>query len=111
MMNGYPFGAAYYDNKTVTSNTYEARTDRPSTAALNVARSGGAGTVSYGYNVRGWLTGITAKAFTEELHYAGTEVNPEPCYNGNVSGVLWTTCCGPTPTTGPCADTGTLTTG
>ena len=60
-MNGYPFGAAYYDNKTVTSNTYEARTDRPSTAALTVARSGGAGTVSYGYNVRGWLTGITAK--------------------------------------------------
>ena len=100
---------------SVTANTYEARTDRLATESLTVthggssvsrrtaaysydglgrvstvARSGGAGTVSYGYNVRGWLTGITAKAFTEELHYAGAEVNPEPCYNGNVSGMLWT---------------------
>ena len=44
-------------------------------------------TVSYTYDMRGWLTSITTNSFAEELFYAdgpGTKL-----YNGNISSMRW----------------------
>ena len=44
-------------------------------------------TVTYTYDMRGWLTGITTNSFAEELFYAdgpGTKL-----YNGNISSMRW----------------------
>lgn len=69
--------------RTVAAYTYDGL-GRIST----VTRSGSAGTAEYGYNVRGWLTSISAKSFGAELHY--TDGDGVPCYNGNISSMLWT---------------------
>ena len=57
-----------------------SKVTRPTSSSTN--RS-----VSYGYDLRGWLTNITATTFTEELFYAdgpGTK-----CCNGNISSIRW----------------------
>ena len=52
-------------------------------------RGGNAGTVSHEYNLHGWTMNIKSKDFSEELHY--TDGVGMPCYNGNVSSMLWRT--------------------
>ena len=57
-----------------------SKVTRPTSSSTN--RS-----ISYGYDLRGWLTNITATTFTEELFYAdgpGTK-----CCNGNISSIRW----------------------
>ncbi len=43
--------------------------------------------VTYNYDLHGWLTGITANSFREELFYADGPGTPR--YNGNVSSMRW----------------------
>ena len=45
------------------------------------------GIVSYSYNVRGWLTGISGKGYSEDIYY--NSGNGTPLYNGNISSVIW----------------------
>ena len=52
-----------------------------------LTRGGSAGSVSYKYNVRGWLTEITSNDFSEWLHY--TDGVGTPYYSGNISSQLW----------------------
>lgn len=47
----------------------------------------GVGKVSYQYDLHGWTTAIMTNSFQEQLHYA--DGNGTPCYNGNISSVLW----------------------
>lgn len=45
-------------------------------------------TLTYAYNVRSWLTGITGAKFSQNLYYAdGT--NTTKCFNGNISSMTW----------------------
>ena len=42
--------------------------------------------LTYSYNIRDWVTGISGNKFSQALQYTdGTN----PCYNGNVSGMTW----------------------
>ena len=55
-----------------------------------IVRPGSAGTVSYGYDLHGWVTGINTPSFKEELYYASDgDCSGTPCYNGNVSVQKW----------------------
>ncbi len=54
---------------------------------LKVRRSGSAGDVDYAYNIRNWVTSISSREFSETLHY--TDGIGTPCYNGNISSILW----------------------
>ncbi len=56
---------------------------RPSSKTL----PGNAGTVAYSYNVRGWLTGISDKCYSEDIYY--NSGNGTPLYNGNISSIIW----------------------
>ena len=49
---------------------------------------GQAGSTAYGYNVRGWKTLLSHKAFTEMLHY--TDGPGTACYSGDISSQEWT---------------------
>ena len=107
-------GAAFIAH---TDNTYYPANDRLHTASLQVGvnnsqptssrtvqtiayndlgqvtaivRPGSAGTVSYGYDLHGWVTGINTPSFKEELYYASDGgCSGTPCYNGNVSVQKW----------------------
>ena len=54
-----------------------------------IRRGNHAGAVSYDYNLHGWTTNICSKDFHEELHY--TDGVGTPCFNGNISSLLWST--------------------
>ena len=54
-----------------------------------VRRPGGAGCVSYSYDLHGWTRKIDGKAFCERLYYA--DGSGTPCYNGNISSMTWST--------------------
>lgn len=43
--------------------------------------------LTYAYNVRGWLTGISGTRFTQNLYYNTS--NGAACYNGNISSMTW----------------------
>lgn len=45
--------------------------------------------LSYRYNIRGWLAGISGSGFSQQLHY--TDGPGVPCYNGNISSMTWQT--------------------
>ena len=51
-------------------------------------RSSNVGSVNYGYDVRGWLTSISTRNFSEELFYADSPWG-DSCYNGNISALRW----------------------
>lgn len=51
-------------------------------------RSSNVGSVNYGYDVRGWLTNISTRNFSEELFYADSPWG-DSCYNGNISALRW----------------------
>ena len=54
-----------------------------------IRRGNHTGAVSYDYNLHGWTTNIGSKDFHEELHY--TDGVDTPCFNGNISSLLWST--------------------
>ena len=98
-------------SKTITqTNTYNRYNDMIESITLNagngnkkiasyiyddlgrlssVARGGNAGTVSYGYNIRGWLKSITSPRFNQTLSYTSSAAYP--CYNGNIARMQWKT--------------------
>ena len=43
--------------------------------------------LTYDYNLRGWLTGISGNKFSQNLYY--NTGNGTPCYNGNISSMTW----------------------
>ena len=45
--------------------------------------------LTYAYNTRGWLTGITSQKFNQKLYF--TDGKGTPCYNGNISSMTWKT--------------------
>ena len=53
----------------------------------SVSRPFTSGTVSYSYDLHGWMTGITADSFSEELFYANGPGTPR--WNGNISSMRW----------------------
>ncbi len=56
----------------------------------SIARPGSAGSVSYEYDLHGWITNITTPSFREELYYATDgDCSGTPCYNGNISVQKW----------------------
>lgn len=99
------------NTSTVTlTNTYNAYNDRVVSTSLTYGtgsattvatytyddlgrmtsnqHGGSAGTLSYNYNVRGWLTSVSGTGFSEELFY--TDGPGTPCYNGNISSMRYT---------------------
>ncbi|NLR79971.1 DUF6443 domain-containing protein [Chitinophaga eiseniae] len=83
-------------DKTIAVNTYD-ELGQLKTKRLGVAGSTQLETLTYDYNIRGWLTGInktyastvnsTANWFGQTLAYdAGFTI---PQYNGNVAGTTW----------------------
>ena len=43
--------------------------------------------VTYAYNIRSWLTGISGSQFTQSVHY--TDGSGTFCYSGNISSLTW----------------------
>ena len=43
--------------------------------------------ITYSYNLRGWLTGISGSQFSQNLYY--NTGNGTACYNGNISSLTW----------------------
>lgn len=104
----YKNGKTY---KAATANTYNANNDKIASASLSLdgnashkintvsyddlgriseAIHGAASGVDYAYNLRGWITDITARNFEEHLTY-NTGSYGTPCYNGNISTQTWKT--------------------
>ena len=73
---------------TLSSQTYDA-VERLSRKTLGDHLE----SLSYEYNVRGWLSGIQSGKFSQTLHY--TNGVGTPCYNGNISSMTWTTSAAP----------------
>lgn len=44
--------------------------------------------LTYAYNIRNWLTGITGTKLNQNLYYADGN-NATKCYNGNISSMTW----------------------
>ena len=43
--------------------------------------------LTYSYNIRDWVTGISGAKFSQSLYY--TDGVGTPCYNGNISSMTW----------------------
>ena len=72
---------------SATVTLYEAFYDDFGRLSAEQYHGTAANKLSYAYNVRGWLTGITGSKFSQNLYYntgAGT-----PRYNGNISSLTW----------------------
>ena len=70
---------------TLVSNTYDDL-NRLSTKSLHGSASN---RLTYTYNIRNWLTGISSSKFKQNLYYINGLGNP--CYNGNISSMTWRT--------------------
>ena len=46
---------------------------------------------NYSYNLRSWLKGVSSPLFSQTLNYQETTNDIAPCYNGNISSMLWRT--------------------
>ena len=69
----------------LVSNTYDDLGRLSSRSLGNSAQ----GLVEYGYNVRGWATGITNEHFSQTLHYEDGHGGSKPCFNGNICAMEW----------------------
>ena len=79
-----------FSSQPTSSRTIQTITYDNLGRVSSVARPGSSGTVSYGYDLHGWVTGITTPSFKEELYYASDGgCSGTPCYNGNVSVQKW----------------------
>ena len=93
-----------YDPKNdfLANTTYQAMIDSVSTEeatmtyayddlgrliSVNRPIDGNKGTVSYKYNIQGWLTDIESCSFKEHLYY--NEGLGSPLYAGNISSISW----------------------
>ena len=72
------------ETRRITRNSYDELG-----RLITKTRSGNAGTISYSYNLHGWITNIAGKGFSQSLYY--TDGLGEPYYNGNVSSMTWKT--------------------
>ena len=84
-----------------TNVTYEVNLQTPVTLAdytydnlgrlqnKRVHTTGSVNALSYTYNIRSWLTGITGTNFTQYLYYTSGSGTPQ--YNGNISSMTWRT--------------------
>ena len=78
-------------SQPTSSRTVQTITYNDLGQMTSVARPGSAGTVSYGYDMHGWVTSINTPSFKEELYYASDGgCSGTPCYNGNISVQKWT---------------------
>ena len=68
---------------TLVSNTYDELGRLQSTSPHGNASQ----KLTYAYNLRDWLTGISGSKFSQNLYY--NTGNGTPCYNGNISGMTW----------------------
>lgn len=68
---------------TLAANTYD-ELGRLATRTLHASTSN---RLTYAYNLRGWLTGISGTKLTQNLYY-NTGVGT-PRYNGNISSMTW----------------------
>ena len=46
-------------------------------------------TITYNYNVRSWVTGISSSYFNQHLFYNESNGSNQPAYNGNISATSW----------------------
>jgi len=95
---------AYDAADRLTNVTYKLNTNPTITLAANTYDAVGrlqakslmdADTVTYGYNIRNWLTNISSTHFTEALSYnaANGILTPSvPQWGGNVSAMSWKAC-------------------
>ena len=85
----------HYDNADrLTSITHQVN-DHPETTISQVSydaigrrhtQTTGALTTTYSHDVHGWLTKMENSRFVQELLYA---TGVTPCYNGNISAMMW----------------------
>lgn len=68
---------------TLVNNTY----DKFGRLSVKTLHGSATNKLTYTYNVRSWLTGITGTPFTQNLYY--NTGNGTPCYNGNISSMTW----------------------
>ncbi|MBV8040947.1 RHS repeat-associated core domain-containing protein, partial [Bacteroides sp. AN502] len=68
---------------TLVSNTYDELGRLQSMSPHGNASQ----KLTYAYNLRDWLTGISGSKFSQNLYY--NTGNGTPCYNGNISGMTW----------------------
>ena len=68
---------------TLAENTYDELGRLQSTSPHGNASH----KLTYAYNLRDWLTGISGSKFSQNLYY--NTGNGTPCYNGNISGMTW----------------------
>ena len=68
---------------TLVSNTYDELGRLQSMSPYGNASQ----KLTYAYNLRDWLTGISGSKFSQNLYY--NTGNGTPCYNGNISGMTW----------------------
>ena len=76
-------GSTY--SETIHELTYDSighvKTDKRGNSIYN--------TMTYHYDVHGWLKGLCTTAFQEWLYYADAPNGATPCYNGNISVQKW----------------------
>ena len=68
---------------TLASYTYDSL-GRQSTKKLHGSSTN---QLTYTYNIRNWLSGISGSKFNQNLYY--TDGNGTACYNGNISSMTW----------------------
>ena len=67
---------------TLVENTYDELGRLQSMSPYGNAQK-----LTYAYNLRDWLTGISGSKFSQNLYY--NTGNGTPCYTGNISGMTW----------------------
>ena len=55
----------------------------------NAVLGNGAVDIDYEYNLRGWTTNVTSNVFSQQIHYHNVSSESEPCFNGNISAIVW----------------------
>ena len=82
---GLRIGTGSAHSATIHELTYDdlgrVNTDKRGKSTYN--------TLTYRYNVHGWLDSLGTTAFQERLYYADAPYGATPCYNGNISVQKW----------------------
>ena len=82
---GLRIGTGSAHSATIHELTYDdlgrVNTDKRGKSTYN--------TLTYRYNVHGWLDSLGTTAFQERLYYADAPYGATPCYNGNISVQQW----------------------
>lgn len=82
---GIKIGTGSTNSTTIHEMTYDSlghvKTDKRGGSTYN--------TMTYSYDVHGWLKGLSSTAFQEWLYYADAPNGATNCYNGNISVQKW----------------------